>query len=125
MAIYRALYWPRIQGDALCAAGAPALGLLAFDAAVNNGVGRAARWLQAAVGAAPDGLLGTGTMAALARALARPDGLLLACAEFQAQRTLFMTALPTWPVFSGGWARRLCRLPLQSASLLTPPSHPI
>jgi hypothetical protein len=34
---------------------------------VNNGVARAARLLQAAIGTPDDGLIGTGTMAALAR----------------------------------------------------------
>src|SRR5690349_17496265 len=40
--LYRRDYWERIAGDQL----PPALGLLMLDAAINNGVGRAARWLQ-------------------------------------------------------------------------------
>ena len=118
-AIYRALYWVRVRGDALPAP----LALLVFDAAVNNGVGRASQWLQAAVSTTPDGLLGSETMAALATTLARPDGLLSAMSEFMAQRTMFMAALPTWRTFGLGWARRLCRLPLQAATLSQAPSN--
>ncbi len=104
-AIYRRDYWDRVCGDAL----PPPLALLVFDAAVNNGVGRAVRWLQAAAGAAPDGAPGPATLAAVR---ARPAAAL--CAEVLAQRMVFMAALPTWPHFGLGWARRLCRLPFHA-----------
>ena len=45
-AIHKRDYWDHIQGDAL----PPALALLVFDAVVNNGVARAACWLQLALG---------------------------------------------------------------------------
>jgi len=89
-AIYKRDYWDRIGADAL----APSLALLAFDAAVNNGVGRAKQWLQL-VQRQPD-----------ARA---------ACIEFMAQRILFMASLPGWRNFGLGWARRLARLPYEVA----------
>ncbi len=113
IAIYYALYWQRTScGDV------PApLALFVMDAAVNNGVGRAVRWLQAAVGVVPDGVFGTTTERALASALLAPSGLDTVCAEFQAQRLVFMAVLPTWRAFGLGWARRLCKLPLQSIPL--------
>ena len=99
-----------MAGDAL----PPPLALLVFDAAVNNGVGRAAVWLQLAAGAAPDGQLGPRTLAAVAaQAAAWPD----LAAEFHAQRMNYMAGLPTWRTFGLGWARRLARLPLQAATL--------
>ena len=49
----------------------PSLALLVFDAAVNCGVGRAARWLQGVLGVAQDGVLGDITLAALARRIER------------------------------------------------------
>jgi lysozyme family protein len=107
-AIYRRLYWDRVHGDQL----PPALALLVFDAAVNNGVARAARLLQAAIGTPDDGLIGTGTMAALARPeqrQPRPGGHV--AAEFQACCIVFMAALSTWSTFGLGWARRLACSP--------------
>lgn len=109
-AIYRADYWDRVQGDAL----PPPLALLAFDAAVNNGVGRAVRWLQAAVGTAPDGVLGKATLAAVAARSGQGAAVL---AEFQAQRLAFMAGLPNWRIFGLGWARRLCRLPYDAIGM--------
>lgn len=109
-AIYRRDYWDRAAGDALPAP----LALLVFDAAVNNGVGRAIRWLQMAAGCAPDGVVGPATLAAVqARA---GDGAAL-CAEFQAQRLAFMAALPGWSRFGLGWSRRLCRLPFEAMQI--------
>ncbi len=112
-AIYRRDFWDRIAGDSL----PPPLALLVFDAAVNNGVGRAARWLQAAVGTVPDGAVGPGTLAAVARAAEVPGGGAAICAEFLARRVTFMAGLPTWRTFGLGWARRLVRLPYQSMTM--------
>jgi lysozyme family protein len=109
-AIYRRDYWERVRGDDL----PPPLALLAFDAAVNNGVDRAARWLQAAVGVAEDGMIGPATLAAVA---ARAGEGARLCAEFLAQRMVFMAALPTWRSFGLGWARRLCALPYESMTM--------
>jgi lysozyme family protein len=91
--IYRRDYWIPIGGDAL----APPLALLAFDAAVNNGVCRSKAWLDVAEKRG-------GTGAAI-------------CAEFLAQRINFMAGLSTWRVFGLGWSRRLAALPYQSVTL--------
>lgn len=107
-AIYRRDYWNRVQADAL----PPPLALLVFDAAVNNGVGAAIRWLQMAAKVRVDGVLGPATLAACNAA--RGASL---CAEFQAQRLTFMASLPTWKSFGLGWARRLCALPYQSLTM--------
>jgi lysozyme family protein len=105
--IYQRDYWQRIAGDRLPAA----LALLVFDAAVNSGVGRAARWLQQAAQVPQDGMIGPRTLAAINRVAEQPEGVANLCAEFLAQRLWFMTSLPTWKTFGLGWARRLCRLP--------------
>ncbi len=93
--IYRHDFWDRIGADDLPGP----LALLVFDAAVNNGVGRALQWLEAARKQTADS-----TGAEL-------------CAEFQTQRMIFMAALPTWKRFGLGWARRLCRLPYESLTI--------
>lgn len=108
--IYRRDYWDKVCGDAL----PPALALLVFDAAVNNGVGRALRWLQLAAGVAADGIVGDVTLAAV-RARAGQGAALLS--EFQALRLTFMAGLPTWRTFGLGWARRLCRLPFEAVRM--------
>jgi lysozyme family protein len=109
-AIYQRDYWTPVAGDQL----PPPLALLVFDAAVNNGVSRAVRWLQAILGVMQDGAIGPVTLAALASR--DGDGATL-CAEYLAQRLIFMAALPTWKTFGEGWARRLCALPFQAVSI--------
>lgn len=110
-AIYRRDYWDRISGDAL----PYPVALVAFDAAVNSGVGRAVRWLQAAVGATQDGAIGQRTLAAVQATVARPDGVVGMCVEMLAQRNVFMAASPGWAIFDDGWSRRLFRLAFTAA----------
>ena len=85
-----------------------------FDAAVNNAMGRAARWLQAVLGVAQDGAIGPATLAALEARVGQGASL---CAEFQARRMVFMAGLPTWRIFGNGWAQRLCALPFQAMQM--------
>ena len=107
-AIYLADYWQKAACDLLD----PGLALIVFDAAVNNGVGRAVRWLQAAVGVTDDGVIGDRTKEAIAKA-----DPLATLTEVHASRTHFMAGLPTWPTFGKGWARRLANLPYQAAGM--------
>ncbi len=111
-AIYRAIYWDSVRGDEL----PPPLALLVFDAAVNNGPDRAARWLQAAVDAGIDGQIGAATLRAVQASAAKQGGAAI-CAEFMTQRLVFMASLPTWRSFGLGWARRLCALPYQAVTM--------
>jgi len=87
------------------------IALLVFDAAINNGIGHAVRWLQQAASIAQDGVIGPETLQAIGSVVAKPDGGAGLCAELLAQRLTFMTSLPTWKSFGLGWARRLFRLP--------------
>ncbi|MGC8476585.1 MAG: glycoside hydrolase family 108 protein [Acetobacteraceae bacterium] len=112
-AIYRRDYWDHVQGDALPAP----LALLVFDAAVNNGTGQAARWLQRAVGVEADGQIGPETLAAVQRQGTIPDGGWHLCAGFMALRMQFMAGLPTWRSFGAGWSLRLARLPWQAMTM--------
>lgn len=106
-AIYLRDYWTRCRCDDL----AGPLALIVFDAAVNNGVAQASRWLQIAVGVVPDGVVGPAT---IARALARNE--VAAAADVHSRRILMMAALPTWQKFGAGWAKRLAMLPLQAGT---------
>lgn len=98
IAIYRRDYWDRVHGDSLPAAAA----FQVFDAAVNHGVGRAIQWLQEAVGAAPDGVIGPATLAAINRTSAADLVL-----RFNALRLEFYANLNTFKDFGKGWTRRV------------------
>jgi lysozyme family protein len=111
-ALYRRDYWDRLAGDDL----PPALALLAFDAAINNGVGRATRWLQQVAHVPQDGVIGPRTLDAIGQLGAGTEGVGSICVEYLAQRLLFMTSLAGWRTFGLGWARRLCRLPFEAAA---------
>jgi lysozyme family protein len=98
VAIYRAQYWDRVQGDKLPGA----VAFQVVDAAVNHGTGNAIRWLQAAAGVAADGIIGPVTLAAVRKA--DPADLVLV---FNAIRLEFYAALSTFGTFGRGWTRRV------------------
>lgn len=109
-AIYHRDYWRPAQ----CVAQPPRLAYVVFDCAVNNGVSRALRFLQTAIGASIDGVWGPQSQTALDAALARePDGTALAT-EVHARRIHFMAGLATWPTYALGWSRRLATVAMQA-----------
>ena len=75
-----------------------------FDAAVNSGPGRAAKWLQACVGVEPDGGIGPKTLAAVAAF----EGDLVD--DYGKRRLSFLMDLPHWPTFGKGWSRRVAEV---------------
>lgn len=107
-ALYRRDYWDRCSCDALD----PGLALVVFDAAVNNGVGQAIRWLQSAVGVTADGVIGPVTRSAIHNA--NDEETLVA---LHASRIYMMAGLSTWKNFGRGWSKRLARLPYQAAKM--------
>lgn len=96
--LYRRKYWDKIKGDDLPAG----VDYAVFDAAINSGPGRAAKWLQSAVGAVPDGAIGAGTLAKVAAM--EPAAII---EKYQETRLAFMQSLPTWDTFGKGWGRRV------------------
>lgn len=72
------------------------------DAAYNHGPKQAVKFLQRAVGASDDGLIGPRTLKAVA-AMDKNDVVLL----FNAERIDFYTGLRGWISFGKGWARRV------------------
>jgi lysozyme family protein len=97
-AIYRRQYWDAVRADEL----PEAIRFDAFDGAVNSGVTQSVRWLQRAANVTADGVLGPQTLAAV-RATSGPT----LAARYNGHRLLMMAGLKTWPVFGGGWARRI------------------
>lgn len=96
--MYKTKYWDKIRGDDL----PTGVDYAVFDAAINSGPGRAAKWLQTTVGAVPDGAIGAGTLAKI-EAMDAED----IVEKYQETRLKFMQSLPTWDVFGKGWNRRV------------------
>jgi lysozyme family protein len=99
--MYKAKYWDKVKGDDLPAG----VDYCVFDAAINSGPSRAAKWLQAAVGVEPDGGIGPKTL----QAVAGMDANELVSA-YNDRRLSFLHDLPTWNTFGKGWARRVAEV---------------
>ncbi|NKB80888.1 MAG: hypothetical protein GKS05_03120 [Nitrospirales bacterium] len=96
--IYRAGYWNKCCCDKL----PPGVDYAVFDAAVNSGPGRGAKWLQAAVGAKQDGGIGPKTLSKVEEF--NPT---VVADNMCDRRLTFLHSLPTWPTFGKGWGRRV------------------
>ena len=96
--IYKTRFWDAVRGDDLPAG----VDFAVFDMAVNSGPGRAARLLQAAVGATTDGSIGPKTLAVV-----RAQNVELLINRYQKDRQHFLEALPTFDTFGKGWTRRV------------------
>lgn len=106
--IYRKNYWDAVQGDEL----PPGVALMVFDLAVNSGPGRAANFLQEAVGVTVDGRIGPVTVAK-ANALPAIDTI----NKLRERRERFYRGLSTFPTFGTGWLRRLADVTALARSL--------
>lgn len=95
--IYERLYWSVMR----CADLPAGVDLLAFDMAVNMGLGAAARLLQAALGVAADGVVGPRTIAAAASAPAAE--VIRDASDLRRQR---YRSLAGFAAFGRGWLRR-------------------
>ena len=96
--LYREMYWDRVKGDKLPSG----VDYCVFDAAVNSGVSRAAKWLQTTVGAVADGAIGEQTLKQVL--LTNP---LMVIDKYSAIRLEFLKGRSTWPTFGKGWERRV------------------
>lgn len=94
---YRKRYWDACKCDNLHAG----VDYVVFDVAVNSGTGRAAKFLQEAVGVTADGSIGPRTLAA-----AETFGANLIINKMCDRRESFYKSLPTFPTFGKGWLRR-------------------
>lgn len=105
-AIYKAMYWDRIMGDRLPAG----VAFCVFDAAVNSGVGQAAKWLQRALGSSYSGIVdgdfGAKTLEAV---MADSDNDKL-IARFCALRLAMLKGLKTWARYGKGWGARVANV---------------
>lgn len=110
-AIYKSDYWDKLSLDTA----APQLALIVFDAAVNNGVGAATKFLQTGLGVTADGVFGSESQAALAAVTG--DKISSVIADTHGARIFDMAGLSTWSKFGKGWSKRLAQLPYQAAGM--------
>lgn len=106
--LYKRKYWDKISGDDLPAG----LDYAVFDAAINSGPGRAAKWLQEAVGVVADGAIGKGTLAAVAAFDVQE-----LIKAYNDKRLGFLQGLPTFGTFGKGWTNRVASVQAVSSSL--------
>lgn len=106
--LYRAKYWDKIKGDDL----PEGVDYTVFDAAVNSGPGRAAKWLQGCVGVEQDGGIGPKTLAAVA---AFDPKVLVE--DYAKRRLSFLMDLPHWGTFGKGWSRRVAEVQSTASSM--------
>jgi lysozyme family protein len=99
-AIYKNLYWDRVSGDLL----PDGVDFAVFDFAVNSGVSRAAKYLQAIVGVTQDGQIGPATIQATKTFVAM---------AVTNKRLAFMRSLSIWSTFGKGWAARIADVKAQ------------
>lgn len=96
--IARANYWKPYYCDQL----PPAIAFHVFDTAFHGG--SPIRWLQSAIGATPDGIVGSKTIAAIRSA--HPAEVVMA---FTRKRAEYLMGLKNWPQNAKGWTARLMR----------------
>ena len=107
--LYKRKYWDKVQGDELPSG----VDYVVFDAAINSGAGRAAKWLQACVGVEPDGGIGPKTLTAVQAF--NPKQLI---EDYTKRRLSFLMDLPTWDTFGRGWTRRVLEVEATALKLL-------
>jgi len=96
--LYKEMYWDKLMCDHLPSG----VDYCVFDASVNSGTFRAAKWLQSTVGAKQDGVIGNLTINLAS--LTNPQ---MTIDKFCVTRLEFLKALSTWPTFGKGWERRV------------------
>jgi lysozyme family protein len=111
--IYRDGYWNKVRGDDLPSG----VDYAVFDFAVNSGPGRAAEYLQAIAGVAPDGEIGPKTLAAVAKL--DPAAVINSLCN---RRMAFLQRLKTWPTFKDGWTSRVADVRKKALAMVGAPS---
>ena len=107
--LYKQKYWDKVCGDDL----PDGIDYCVFDTAINSGPGRAAKFLQEAIGVNADGAIGPMTLKAANEANARQ-----VCDTYSAARLEFLQELKTWETFGRGWERRVTEVRRHALSML-------
>lgn len=114
--IYHAKYWDALECDDLPAG----VDYAVFDYGINSGVSRAAKVLQALVGAQTDGHVGPKTI----KATSETESLAL-IKEICDERLEFLKRLHNWPTYKKGWTRRVSEVQHTALMLAEDAAKPI
>jgi lysozyme family protein len=110
---YKKMYWDKLCCDSL----PDGVDYAVFDFGVNAGTGRSAKFLQKAVGAVPDGVIGAGTLARV-----RSMKAVIVLKTFSDQKDAFYNSLvennPTQSKFLKGWLNRIASVQTISESMM-------
>lgn len=102
MQIYYRDYWIRGKCNLL----PPVLAMLHFDGCVNHGVTRASKFLQKSVGVSADGIIGSGTLAAVSQL---PESSIIE--DIVSMRETYYNDIvknnPSQAIFLKGWMNRI------------------
>jgi len=96
--IYKGEYWDKVAGDLLPSG----LDYAVFDFAVNSGIGRAPKYLQAVLGVTQDGKIGPATLKAI-----QGKNVADLINQLCDRRLVFLKNLDTWGTFGRGWTSRV------------------
>lgn len=118
--IYKKQYWDKVRGDDLPSG----VDYAVFDFAVNSGVSRASKYLQAVAGVAQDGIVGPQTLTAVGRL---NSGAVIN--NLCDRRMAFLRGLNTFSTFGKGWTARVSgvraeALKMAGAAIPQPPPAP-
>ena len=107
--IYLVGYWTRMHCDFLPSG----VDYAVFDAVVNSGPSKAARWLQTVVDVEIDGIIGPKTIAAVNNNT--PGEVVDLFCDIRLQ---FLRGLRTWDTFGNGWGRRVERVRFRALNMI-------
>ena len=96
--LFKAKYWDKVKGNDLPGG----VDYAVFDAAINSGPSRAAKWLQACVNTYADGIIGDKTIQAVLNKDAKE-----LINDYCAYRLAYLKMLQAWQTFGKGWERRV------------------
>lgn len=108
--IYKKHYWDKVRGDDLPSG----VDYAVFDFAVNSGVSRASKYLQAVVKKRQDGIIGPETLAAT-RSMMAPTVINDLCDN----RMNFLRGLKTFATFGKGWTTRVSGVRVESLKMVS------
>ncbi len=108
-AIYKVKYWAAQRCDELPAGVDYAI----FDYGVNSGIGRSGKVLRRSLRMADDTSAISDGVIAAANSVNVPALIAAICDE----RLRFLKSLKTWPVFGGGWGRRVAEVKLAALAM--------
>lgn len=111
--IYQRDYWAKMCCDVWPAG----VDLCTFDGGVNSGPAMGVTWLQEAVGAAPDGIVGDETRTKVAAA--DPNTTIDRMCD---ARLAWLKTLDDWPTFGEGWENRIDDLRAEAHAMASAPA---